>query len=158
MTPSSGLKNITKQEGRAIPQEVIRWLPTSAARVRAWVWSCGICGGQSGAGAGLLVVLRFPMPIIIPPIAPVTIIWGWYNGPVVVAASSGFSLTALTSKKKPSWSRLQGARRRGRHVCRKRQLTFNTLHKQTPWFQPAKRTIPTDRPPLVGEVSANFSG
>jgi hypothetical protein len=30
----------------------------------------GICGGQSGAGAGFLRVLRFPLPIFIPPIAP----------------------------------------------------------------------------------------
>jgi beta-xylosidase len=30
--------------------------------------------------------------------------------------------------------------------------------KQTPWFQSAKRTIPTERPSLVGEVSAHFSG
>jgi hypothetical protein len=34
------------------------------------VWSCGICGGRSGAGAGFLRVLRFPLPIFIPPIAP----------------------------------------------------------------------------------------
>jgi hypothetical protein len=27
------------------------------------------CGGQSGAGAGFLRVLRFPLPIFIPPIA-----------------------------------------------------------------------------------------
>jgi hypothetical protein len=38
--------------GRAIAQAVSRWLPTAAARVRARVWSCEICGGQSGAGAG----------------------------------------------------------------------------------------------------------
>jgi hypothetical protein len=38
-------------EGRAIAQAVSRWLPTAVARVRARVWSCGICGGQSGAGA-----------------------------------------------------------------------------------------------------------
>jgi hypothetical protein len=37
--------------GRAIAQAVSRWVPTSAARVRARVWSCGICGGQNGAGA-----------------------------------------------------------------------------------------------------------
>jgi hypothetical protein len=49
--------------GRAIAQAVSRWLPTAAARVRAWVWSSGICGGQSGAGAGFLRVLRFPLPI-----------------------------------------------------------------------------------------------
>jgi hypothetical protein len=30
----------------------------------------GFCGGQSGAGAGFLRVLRFPLPIFIPPIAP----------------------------------------------------------------------------------------
>jgi hypothetical protein len=36
-------------EGRAITQEISRWLPT--ARVRPRVWSSGICGGQSGAGA-----------------------------------------------------------------------------------------------------------
>jgi hypothetical protein len=38
--------------------------------VRARVWSCGICGGQSGTGAGFLRVLRFPLPIFIPTIAP----------------------------------------------------------------------------------------
>jgi hypothetical protein len=28
----------------------------------------------------------------------------------------------------------------------------------TPWLLVRKRTIPTERPPLVGEVSANFCG
>jgi hypothetical protein len=51
----------------AIAQAVSRWLPTAAARVRSRVWSSGICGGQSGAGAGFLRVLRFPLPIFIPP-------------------------------------------------------------------------------------------
>jgi hypothetical protein len=37
-------------------------LATAAARVRSRVWSSGICGGQSGAGAGFLRVLRFPLP------------------------------------------------------------------------------------------------
>jgi hypothetical protein len=51
-------------------------------------WSSGICGGQSGAEAGFLRVLRFPLPIFIPPIAPQSpspIIWGWYNRPEVAA-------------------------------------------------------------------------
>jgi hypothetical protein len=48
-------------QGRAIVQAVSRWLPTAAAR------SSGICGGQSGAGAGFLLVLRLPLPIFIPP-------------------------------------------------------------------------------------------
>jgi hypothetical protein len=54
--------------GRALAQAVRRWLPTVAARVRVWA-ACGVCGGQSGTGAGFLRVLRFPLPII-PPISP----------------------------------------------------------------------------------------
>jgi hypothetical protein len=50
-------------KGRAIGQAVSRWLPPAAAWVRARVWSCGICGGQSGAGVGFLRVLRFPLPV-----------------------------------------------------------------------------------------------
>jgi hypothetical protein len=49
---------------------VKRWLPTAAARVRVGA-ACGICGGQSGTGAGFLRVLRFPLPII-PPISPLS--------------------------------------------------------------------------------------
>jgi hypothetical protein len=51
-------------------QAVSCWLPTVTARVRALVWSCGICGGKSGARAGFLRVLRFPILILIPPTAP----------------------------------------------------------------------------------------
>jgi hypothetical protein len=56
--------------GRAIAEAVSRWLPTAAARVRARIWTSGICGGQSGAGVGFLRVLRFPLPIFIPPNSP----------------------------------------------------------------------------------------
>jgi hypothetical protein len=59
------LYDVTLKRGRAVTQAVSRRLPTPAARVR----SCGICGGQSGSGAGSLRVLRFPLPGI-PPIAP----------------------------------------------------------------------------------------
>jgi hypothetical protein len=62
------------------------------------VWSCGICGGQSGAEAGFLRVLQFPLPIFIPPVAPQSlssIIWRWYNRPVVTAVPSGLGLTPL---------------------------------------------------------------
>jgi hypothetical protein len=70
--------------GRAMAQAVSRRLPTATARVRAQVTSCKIYGGKSGTGAGFLLVLRFPLPILIPPTAPhsSSIVWGWYNRPV----------------------------------------------------------------------------
>jgi hypothetical protein len=68
---------------RAVVQAVGRRLPTAAARVQARVRSCGICGGQSGTETGFLRVLRFPLPILIPPSAPhsSSTIQGWYNKP-----------------------------------------------------------------------------
>jgi hypothetical protein len=93
---------INHVQGRPIAQAVSRWLPTAAARVRARVRSCRISGGQSGAGAGFLRVLRFPLPIFIPPIAhpqsPSSIVWGWYNKPALAAVQSGLSLTPLRIK------------------------------------------------------------
>jgi hypothetical protein len=74
---------------------VSRRLLTAAARIRAQVCSCGIYGGQSGTVAGFLRVLQFPLPFRIPPIAPQSpssVIWGWYNGPVVAAGPSGLNL------------------------------------------------------------------
>jgi hypothetical protein len=70
--------------GRAIAQAVSPRLPTAAARVRAQIRSYGICCGQSGIGVGLLRVLRFPLPILIPPTVPhssSSIIRDWYNRP-----------------------------------------------------------------------------
>jgi hypothetical protein len=74
---------------------------SAVARVRARVWSCGICGRQSGAGAGFLRILRFPLSIFIPPIAPQSpssIIWGLYNRPEVAVVPSGLSPTSLIIK------------------------------------------------------------
>jgi hypothetical protein len=53
---------------RAVAQAVSSWLPTAAARVRV-PEACGVCGGQSGTGAGFLRVLQVPLPII-PSISP----------------------------------------------------------------------------------------
>jgi hypothetical protein len=89
--------------GSAIAQALSRWLPTAADRVRTRVSSCGIWGGQSGAGAGFLRVLRFPLPIFISPISPQSpssIIWGLYNSPVVAAVPSGLSHPTNNNKKK----------------------------------------------------------
>jgi hypothetical protein len=63
-------------EGRAVAQAVSRWLPTAAA------WSSGICGGRSGAGADFLRVLRFHLPIFIPPNFPFSVTRGRYSRPV----------------------------------------------------------------------------
>jgi hypothetical protein len=90
-----------KNIGRAIAQAVSSWLHTAAARVRAWVWSCGICGGRSGTGAGFLRVLQFPLPVFIPLIAPQSpssIIWGWYNRAVLAAVPSGLSHPTKNNK------------------------------------------------------------
>jgi hypothetical protein len=66
--------------GRATAQAVRRRLPTTTAQLR----SCGICGGQSGTGAGFLRVLRFPLRILILLTAsrPSSIIQGWYSRPI----------------------------------------------------------------------------
>jgi hypothetical protein len=40
----------------------------------------------------------------------------------------------------------------------KYKIIMGHTKQNTPWLLVRKRTIPTERPPLVGEVSANFSG
>jgi hypothetical protein len=68
---------------RAIAPAVTRRLPTTEVWIRAHVRSFGICGWQSGTGACFLRILRFPLPILIPPIAlhSSCIIRSWYNRP-----------------------------------------------------------------------------
>jgi hypothetical protein len=58
--------------GRAIGKAASRRLPTAASRVQYQVRSCGICGGLSGSGAGFLRILRFPLPILVQPTAPIS--------------------------------------------------------------------------------------
>jgi hypothetical protein len=72
--------------GRAIAQALSRRLSTATARVRAQVRSCAIFGEQTGTGTAFLLVLRFPLPVLIPPTAQYSsssssIIWGWLNRP-----------------------------------------------------------------------------
>jgi hypothetical protein len=72
-------------------QVVSRWLPTAAALVRPRLWLCGICDGQFGRFSPSTLV---PLSVFIPPIAPQSpssIIWGWYNRPIVAAVPSGLS-------------------------------------------------------------------
>jgi hypothetical protein len=88
--------------GRAIAQTVSRRLSTAATRVRDRVWSYGIYGGESGTGTGFLRVLRFRLSIFIPPIAPQSpssIVWGWYNRPVI-GCSTIWTQSRRTKKNK----------------------------------------------------------
>jgi hypothetical protein len=77
--------DLHSETGRAIAQAVSLRLPIAAARIRAQVRSCGVCGGRSDTGAGSLRVLRFPLSILTPPTAPhsSSIVRGWYNRPVI---------------------------------------------------------------------------
>jgi hypothetical protein len=84
---------LTSSNGCAVAQSVSRWLPTAAARVRDRA-ACGVCGGQSGIRAGFLRVLRFPLPIIIPPNSPSSYSPG--------AATVGLLVTAVPSG--PNWT------------------------------------------------------
>jgi hypothetical protein len=67
---------------RAIGEAVSRWLPTAAARIQSRVWSSGICGGQNGAGAGFLRVLRVSPAIHSTKFSILTVTRVRYNRPI----------------------------------------------------------------------------
>jgi hypothetical protein len=57
-------------QGRAVAQQLDAGFPPRRPGFASWQ-HVGVCGGQSGTGAGFLRVLRFPLPII-PPISPLS--------------------------------------------------------------------------------------
>jgi hypothetical protein len=91
----SSLTSFLFAVGHAIAQVVCRRLPTAAAQVRGQVRSCEICGGQSGTGACFHRVLRFPLPILIPPTAPHISSRAGTMGQLVADVPSGRSLYLL---------------------------------------------------------------
>jgi hypothetical protein len=98
--------------GRVIAQAVSRRLPTAAARVRSHVKSCGICGGQSGTGAGFLRVLRFPLPFLIPPTAP--------------HSSSGAGTIGQNNGRRTNWTQSHPHKKKST-VAVQRDLRYTTI-------------------------------
>jgi hypothetical protein len=113
--------------GRIIAQAVWRRLPTAAARVRAPARSCGICGGQSGAGAGFLCQFSFHLLLHIH--------HHLSSGAdtihqLVADVPIGLSLTPPQATKK----------KQKQLVC----LLYNLLH-DTPWvMQPSDHALPKE--------------
>jgi hypothetical protein len=94
--------------GRAKAQAVSRRLPTAAARIRARVKFCGICGGQSGTRAGFLHVLRFPSAKHSIDCSTL-IIRGWYTRPVVASVIvDSVPLQPRKGRKNKAVMRLEG--------------------------------------------------
>jgi hypothetical protein len=59
---------------RAIVHEVSRWFPTAAARVRGREEHLEYVMDKMALVSDFIRILRFPLPIIIPPISPILII------------------------------------------------------------------------------------
>jgi hypothetical protein len=79
--------------GRAIAQRLVAGFPPRGPEFEHGSGHVGFVVDKVALGAGFLWVLRFPLPIFIPPIAPQSsssIIWGLYNRPEVAAVLRDF--------------------------------------------------------------------
>jgi hypothetical protein len=86
----------------AIAQVISRRLPTALPRVRSQVRSRGICGIQSGTGAGFLRVLRSPLSVLLPSNGPYpSIIRGWYRRPISGRRNKWIQSHPTARKKRP---------------------------------------------------------
>jgi hypothetical protein len=101
--------------GHAIARAVSRLLHTAAARAGSQVRSCDILCGQSGTGADNLRVLRFPLPILIPPAVPCSLI---------ILSSTLYGPVTDSAIKQPNWKRKSNIIWKHRFICR---LLCNSL-------------------------------
>jgi hypothetical protein len=60
--------------GFAIAEAVSHWLLNAVAWIRSQVRSYRIYGGEYGTEVGFLCVFWFPLPVLIPPTSPHTVI------------------------------------------------------------------------------------
>jgi hypothetical protein len=111
---------VNKRSCRGIAQAVSRWFPTAVARVRARVCS-------SGAGAGFLRVLRFPLPIFIPPNSPSSLSPGAGTiGHSVADVPSGPSLNST-----PHYANLKKKKKSDQSKCTVLRFGANNERKYT---------------------------
>jgi hypothetical protein len=78
-------KTVTNKYGRAIVRRLLAGLPPRRPGFQVRSGHMGFVVDKVALGAGFLQVLRFPLPILIPPTAPhssSSIIRDWYNRPI----------------------------------------------------------------------------
>jgi hypothetical protein len=97
-----------KKVSHAMAQAVRYQLSTAVVPVRAQVRSCGICGEQSGIGAGFVRIIRFPLPILIPTVSHSSGT-GIIGRQIVAGVPRGLSLTPPqeTKEKRDIFSKKQ---------------------------------------------------
>jgi hypothetical protein len=82
-------------DGRAIAQVVSCWLPTVVAQAQNRSGHVGFVVDKVALGQFLLKYFGSPANIHSTNCSTISIIWGWYNRPVVATITSGVSLTPL---------------------------------------------------------------
>jgi hypothetical protein len=90
--------------GRTIAEVVSRWFPTTAARVRARVWSSGICDGQTGAGQFFSEYFGFPAYLHSTKFSIIKITETWTIGQSVADVPSGPCMNP-TSSMRINWKK-----------------------------------------------------
>jgi hypothetical protein len=144
---------VHKKLGRYVAQVVSCRPPTSAARFRAKVRSCGICGGQSCTGEGFLQVLRFPLPLI-PPSAPHTSSsMAGTVGQIVSDVANRLSLTPL------QWSKKKLLYYRDHRIYKRlKVIQTNSVALASELYRPSDRRLPAKLVPTFAVRGCHVVG